>query len=73
MYMEIHLPLLHLQFQKVKFTLLVNVLQRVSYNQSKTILKFFIHRNEYFVLVIFFFLFVSVSSPCKNEVSFYTC
>lgn len=38
--MEIHLPLLHLQFQKVKFTLLVNVLQRISYNQSKTILNF---------------------------------
>lgn len=52
--MEIYLSLLHLQFQKVKFTLLVNVLQRISYNQSKNILKFFLHRNEYFVLVLFF-------------------
>lgn len=43
--MEIYLPLLHLQFQKVKYTLLVNVIQRISYNQSTDILKFFLHRN----------------------------
>lgn len=57
MFMKIYLSLLHLQFQKVKFTLLVNVLQRISYNQSKNILKFFLHRNEYFVLVHFFCLY----------------
>lgn len=55
--MEIYLPLLHLQFQKVKFTLLVNVIQRISYNQSKNISKLFLHRNLYFVLVgVFFYL-----------------
>lgn len=54
--MEIYLALLHLQLQKVKFTLLVNVLQRIYYNPSNIILKFFLHRNEYFVLVPFFFL-----------------
>lgn len=53
--MEIYLPLLHLQFQKVKFTLLVNVIQRISYNQSKNISKLFLHRNLYFVLVVVFF------------------
>lgn len=61
MFMEIYLSLLHLQFQKVKFTSSVNVFQRISYNQSKNILQFFLHRNEHFVLVLFFF--VSMPSP----------